>query len=140
MYNTTSNQCHDHLENHSAHSGDYTPSSQISQLLFIEQFFHVGCFFLFVRGYNFCRSNVISQVQNSKRLINVRMSREFLFTWWGLSGTANSDLCIHLLLLEPPKDLKWSTALLQSNKNQWFEFDAPKNTYKAFKVLIIAKC
>lgn len=48
---------------------------------FVQLFFHVGVFFFFLGEGQQLLKNVISEVQNSKRLVNVRWSRALLFTW-----------------------------------------------------------
>lgn len=85
------------------------------------QLHRVGCSFFLVRVNNFWRGDVISFEEamyilkcKSQKAWYMSSCLEFLFTWWGLSGTANPDLSIQLPSLEPLKGLKLTTALQSS--------------------------
>lgn len=54
---------------------------------------------------------------------------EFLFTLQGLLRTATPDWRNYLLLLEPQKESRWSTVLLQEKMESW----KPKSPFDAQK-------
>lgn len=108
MYSTIvqPNERFHHLENHRLYSGNHY-WYKFLQVFFPPLNIPSRRSLLSCEGLQVLKESFLSQ--NSKTC----QVEEFLFTLWGLLRTAPPDWHNYLLLLEPLKESKWSTAPLQ---------------------------